>query len=138
MPRTVTNETRIDDPALIEKVAIAIFEKTQGSWEYAREADRECHNLFEVHRGTRSFFPRPHRKAALFQCGLQPCLVRRSARTPGAGSELLFRVVIRVDVECLQAAGHLEMIEGASEANDYLLQANWQLAGAASIGLSCS
>jgi hypothetical protein len=41
MPRTVTNETRIDDPALIEKVAIAIFEKTQGSWEYAREADRE-------------------------------------------------------------------------------------------------
>jgi hypothetical protein len=26
---------------LIEKVAIAIFERTQGSWEYAREADRE-------------------------------------------------------------------------------------------------
>jgi hypothetical protein len=41
MQRTVTYETSIDDPALIEKVAIAIFEKTQGSWEYAREADRE-------------------------------------------------------------------------------------------------
>ena len=41
MPRSATNETRIDDPALIEKVAIAIFEKTQCSWEYAREADRE-------------------------------------------------------------------------------------------------
>jgi hypothetical protein len=41
MPRTVTNETRIDDPALIEKVAIAIFETTLGRWEYAREADRE-------------------------------------------------------------------------------------------------
>jgi hypothetical protein len=40
-PRTVSNETTIDDPALIERVAIAIFEKTQGSWEYAREADRE-------------------------------------------------------------------------------------------------
>ena len=32
---------RLDDPELIEKVAIAIFERTQGSWEYAREADRE-------------------------------------------------------------------------------------------------
>jgi len=41
MPPTVSNETTIDDPALIERVAIAIFEKTQGSWEYAREADRE-------------------------------------------------------------------------------------------------
>ena len=41
MPRTVSNEATIDDPALIERVAIAIFEKTQGSWEYAREADRE-------------------------------------------------------------------------------------------------
>ena len=41
MPRTVSNETTIDDPALIKRVAIAIFEKTQGSWEYAREADRE-------------------------------------------------------------------------------------------------
>jgi hypothetical protein len=40
MPRTV-NQTHIDDPVLIEKVAIAIFERTQGSWEYAREADRE-------------------------------------------------------------------------------------------------
>ena len=38
MPLTVSNETAIDDPALIERVAIAIFEKTQGSWEYA---DRE-------------------------------------------------------------------------------------------------
>ena len=37
MPRT--NETRIDDPALIEEVAIAIFENTQGSWEYARKND---------------------------------------------------------------------------------------------------
>jgi hypothetical protein len=36
MPRTVSNETTIDDPALIERVAIAIFEKTQGSWGYAR------------------------------------------------------------------------------------------------------
>ena len=36
MPPTVSNETTIDDPALIERVAIAIFEKTQGSWEYAR------------------------------------------------------------------------------------------------------
>ena len=41
MPRTVSNEATIDDPALIERVANAIFEKTQGSWEYAREADRE-------------------------------------------------------------------------------------------------
>ena len=41
MSLTVSNETAIDDPALIERVAIAIFEKTQGSWEYAREADRE-------------------------------------------------------------------------------------------------
>jgi hypothetical protein len=41
MPRTVSDETTIDDPALIETVAIAIFEKTQGSWEYATEADRE-------------------------------------------------------------------------------------------------
>src|SRR5262249_16011030 len=41
MPRTLSNATTIDDPELIEEVAIAIFEKTQGSWEYAREADRE-------------------------------------------------------------------------------------------------
>jgi hypothetical protein len=41
MQHTVSYETSIDDPALIEKVAIAIFEKTQGSWKYAREADRE-------------------------------------------------------------------------------------------------
>jgi len=41
MPHTISNEATIDDPALIERVAIAIFEKTQGSWEYAREADRE-------------------------------------------------------------------------------------------------
>lgn len=41
MQRTASNEKLIDDPALIEKVAIAIFERTQGSWEYAREADRE-------------------------------------------------------------------------------------------------
>ena len=39
--RRGSNETLIDDPALIEKVAIAIFERTQGNWEYAREADRE-------------------------------------------------------------------------------------------------
>ena len=31
MPRTVSNEATIDDPALIERVAIAIFEKTQGN-----------------------------------------------------------------------------------------------------------
>ena len=41
MPCTISNDTLIDDPALIERVAIAIFERTQGSWEYAREADRE-------------------------------------------------------------------------------------------------
>jgi len=67
MPRTVSNEATIDDPALIERVAIAIFEKTQGSWEYAREADREWLRLeaqaaivtfFKVHRGTRSDFRR--------------------------------------------------------------------------------
>jgi len=39
--RSAACETPIDDPALIEKVAIAIFERTQGSWQYAREADRE-------------------------------------------------------------------------------------------------
>ena len=45
MPRAwekpAADDTRVDDPELIEKVAIAIFERTQGSWEYAREADRE-------------------------------------------------------------------------------------------------
>ena len=41
MPCIVSNDTLIDDPALIERVAIAIFESTQGRWEYAREADRE-------------------------------------------------------------------------------------------------
>jgi hypothetical protein len=45
MLRRVASETFIDDPALIEKVAIAIFEKTQGNWEYAREADREWARL---------------------------------------------------------------------------------------------
>lgn len=45
MPRPwekpVPNDMLVDDPELIEKVAIAIFERTQGSWEYAREADRQ-------------------------------------------------------------------------------------------------
>ena len=41
MSRIAAKGTPIDDAALIEMVAIAIFEKTQGSWEYAREADRE-------------------------------------------------------------------------------------------------
>ncbi|HEY0849056.1 MAG TPA: hypothetical protein VGD96_04035 [Bradyrhizobium sp.] len=45
MPRTreksAADDTPVDDPELIEKVAIAIFERTQGSWEYAREADRQ-------------------------------------------------------------------------------------------------
>ena len=41
MRHIVPNEALIDDPALIEKVAIAIFERTQGSWEYARDADRQ-------------------------------------------------------------------------------------------------
>ena len=45
MPRTgeksAVDDTPVDDPELIEKVAIAIFERTQGSWEYAREADRQ-------------------------------------------------------------------------------------------------
>lgn len=45
MPRPwekpVPNDMPLDDPELIEKVAIAIFERTQGSWEYAREADRQ-------------------------------------------------------------------------------------------------
>ena len=45
MPRTwkksVADDTRVDDPELVEKVAIAIFERPQGSWEYAREAERE-------------------------------------------------------------------------------------------------
>ena len=45
MPRRVANETFIDDPALIERIATAIFEKTQGSWEYAREADKEWTRL---------------------------------------------------------------------------------------------
>jgi hypothetical protein len=45
MLRRVANETFIDNPALIEKVATAIFEKTQGSWEYAREADKEWARL---------------------------------------------------------------------------------------------
>ena len=39
--KSAPNDTPIDDPELIEKVAIAIFERTQGSWEYAREADKE-------------------------------------------------------------------------------------------------
>ena len=45
MPRTreksAADDIPVDDPELIEKVAIAIFERTQGSWEYAREADRQ-------------------------------------------------------------------------------------------------
>ena len=41
MLHIVPNETLTNDPALIEKVAIAIFERTQGSWEYARDADRQ-------------------------------------------------------------------------------------------------
>jgi hypothetical protein len=45
MPRRAASETFINDPSFIEKVAIAIFEKTQGSWEYARKADREWARL---------------------------------------------------------------------------------------------
>ena len=41
MLHIVPNETLTHDPALIEKVAVAIFERTQGSWEYARDADRQ-------------------------------------------------------------------------------------------------
>jgi len=65
MPRTAI-DTRLDDPELIEKVAIAIFERTQGSWEYAREADREWLRLeaqaaiatFLDHTGERATRPR--------------------------------------------------------------------------------
>ena len=67
MSLTVSNETAIDDPALIERVAIAIFEKTQGSWEIRQRGRQRMaaargagghRKLFELHRGTRSDFRR--------------------------------------------------------------------------------
>jgi hypothetical protein len=76
MPRIwekpAADDTCVDDPELIEKVAIAIFERTQGSWEYAREADRQWLRLearaaiatFLEHVEERAIHPRPARIAA--------------------------------------------------------------------------
>jgi hypothetical protein len=93
MLRTVSNETTIDDRALIERVAIAIFEKTQGSWEYAREADREWLRLeaqaaivtflrFIEERG-RIFVAYDGKRQPLLELILQPAVpVEYAVKTP--------------------------------------------------------
>jgi hypothetical protein len=77
MPRTwkesVAEDTRVDDPELVEKVAIAIFERTQGSWEYAREAEREWLRL-EAQAAIATFVEHVEERA----------MRARSVRTPPA------------------------------------------------------